>query len=71
MNRIFWLPGGQRNSNGSFEYVTEIGVGGAEDVYEDYAHSRPLFHDQATLNHYVYQKEGGFLMINQETMGHQ
>ena len=27
------LPGGQRNSNGSFEYVTEIGVGGVLKMY--------------------------------------
>lgn len=55
------LPGGQRNSNGSFEYLTEIGRWWCfEDVYEDYAHTRPLLYDQeTTLNHYVYQKEGG------------
>jgi len=55
------LPGGVRNKNGSFEYLGEIGRWWSfEHVYDDYAHSRPLFYDQeTTLNHYVFPKEGG------------
>ena len=55
------LPGGIRNANGSFEYLTEIGrFWSFEHVYNDYAHSRPLLYDQeTTMNHYVFPKEGG------------
>ena len=55
------LPGGIRNSDGSFEYITEMGRWWSfEDAYENYAHSRPLHYDQeATMNHYVFEKSGG------------
>ena len=55
------LPGGLRNANGSFNYLTEIGRWWCfEDAYQDYAHTRPLHYDQeATMNHYVFDKSGG------------
>ena len=32
----------------------------AEDEYEDYVHTRPLMYDtETTLNHYVFEKNGG------------
>ena len=55
------LPGGLRNANGSFDYLTEMGRWWCfEDAYQDYAHTRPLHYDQeATMNHYVFDKSGG------------
>ena len=55
------VPGGLRNANGSFEYLTEMGRWWCfEDAYSDYAHTRPLHYDQeATMNHYVFSKSGG------------
>lgn len=55
------VPGGIRNANGSFEYLSEMGRWWCfEDAYQDYAHSRPLHYDQeATMNHYVFNKSGG------------
>ena len=55
------VPGGLRNANGSFDYLTEMGRWWCfEDAYQDYAHSRPLHYDQeATMNHYVFDKSGG------------
>ena len=55
------LPGGLRTSDGSFQYIKEMGRWWCfEDAYQDYAHTRPLHYDQeSTMNHYVFKKKGG------------